>query len=220
MSSKQPVLDNVLKKFRRKKIMTLVALITLLQQSRRTAQRRLKQWHAINSYNKNGAYYTLPDIPQFDANGLWHYKGVSFSTYGNLTKTIIGLVRNSEAGLKASELEALTGLQARSLLSLFRNHSELKRDKHQGRYVYFSSDSKLYSKQRSKRLQMIAQAKLPTDIEAIAILVATIKHPELSIENLCRCVLKKQDINVSPELVRNLFVYHGLTVKKTPHSLS
>ena len=218
MSSKQPVSDSALKKFRRKKIMTLAALITLLQQSRRTAQRRLKQWRAINSYNKNGAYYTLPEIPRFDANGLWHYKGVSFSTYGNLTKTIIGLVRNSEAGLNASELEALIGLQSRSLLSLFRHHSELKRDKHQGRYVYFSSDAKLYDKQRSNRLKMIAQAQLPTDLEAIAILVTTIKHPEFSIEKLCG-VLKKQNVNVSPTLVRNLFVYHGLTVKKTPHSL-
>ena len=70
MTRKPTILNNVLRRFRAKKIITLDQLSDALQRSRRTAQRRLTEWQAINSYNKNGAYYTLPDIPVFDANGL------------------------------------------------------------------------------------------------------------------------------------------------------
>ena len=81
MSLKPSVLDKVLKRFRAKKIMTLDLLAAALQRSLRTAQRRLVEWQAINSYNKNGAYYTLPQVPTFDVNGLWHYRDVFFSKY-------------------------------------------------------------------------------------------------------------------------------------------
>ena len=219
MAKKQSLLDRVLRRFRTKKIMTLDLLAAALQRSRRTAQRRLAEWQAINSYNKNGAYYTLPDIPTFDAYGLWHYRGVFFSEYGNLTQTLIQLVKNSKAGLNAAEMERLIGLQARSFLSLFRNHPELRRTKHQGCFVYFSSDQTIYAQQQSQRLTMIQSAKLPSDSEAIAILVETIKHPKLTIEDLC-VELRKRNYKISPETVRNLFAYHGLTVKKTPLSPS
>lgn len=65
---------------------------------------------------------------------------------------------------------------------------------------------------------MIRSAKLPSDIEAIAILVETIKHPMMSIEELCT-ELKKKRYQMLPETVRNLFAYHELSVKKTPPSL-
>jgi hypothetical protein len=66
---------------------------------------------------------------------------------------------------------------------------------------------------------MIQAAKLPSDSEAVAILVETIKHPELTVENLC-VELRKKKYRIAPETVRNLFAYHGLTVKKTPPSPS
>jgi hypothetical protein len=219
MSLKPSVLDKALKRFRAKKIMTLDLLAAVLQRSRRTAQRRLVEWQAINSYNKNGAYYTLPEVPTFNANGLWHYRDVFFSKYGNLTQTLIALVTNSKVGLNAAEMEELLGLQARSFLSLFRNHPDLRRDKSQGCYVYFSSDQAIYARQQRQRLTMIQSAKLPCDSEAIAILVETIKHPEMAIEDLC-VELRKRKYKIFPETVRNLFAYHGLIVKKTPLSPS
>jgi hypothetical protein len=60
---------------RKKKVMRLEELQSVLQCSRRTAQRRLADWNAIRSCNRNGGCYTLPDIPTFDANGLWRYRG-------------------------------------------------------------------------------------------------------------------------------------------------
>ncbi len=67
-----------LKAFRRRKIMTLGEVAELVQSSIYTARRRLKQLRAHTSYNQNGRYYALPDVPEFDADGLWHWRGVFF----------------------------------------------------------------------------------------------------------------------------------------------
>lgn len=219
MASSASIEDKVLKLFRAKKVMTLTQLALRMQCSERTVHRRLKQWQAINSYNKNGRYYTLPDIPKFDADGLWRWRGILFSKYGNLPQTLVALVRNSKAGLDAAELAELIGLSPRSFLSLFRDHPDLKREKHQGCLVYFSCDRTICTQQKKQRLMMIRSEKLPSDIEAIAILVETIKQPNLAIEELCTH-LKAKKHRITPEAVRNLFAYHGLTVKKTPPCLS
>jgi len=211
--------DKVLKIFRDKKVMTLAQLALQLQRCQRTAHRQLKQWQAINSYNKNGRYYVLPDVPQFDSNGLWRYRGIYFSKHGNLTQTLVALVRNSKAGLNAAEMTDLLGLSPRSFLSSFREHPDLRREKHQGCFVYFSSNLTIYEQQKNQRLTMIRSAKLPSDIEAISILVETVKDPNLKIEELCMR-LKNNKYDITPEAVANLFAYHGLSIKKTPHGPS
>ena len=81
------------KAFGRRKIMTLVEVAEFIRSSIHTARRRLKQWQATNSYNHNGRYYTLPVVPEFDGNGLWRWRGVFFSQYGNLKRTVIALVQ-------------------------------------------------------------------------------------------------------------------------------
>ena len=87
----------VLKVFYRRKVITVDTLSSLLDSSVKTARRRLKLWEAYTSYNENGRYYTLPDIPEFDANGLWSYRSIRFSKYGNLKQTAIQLIRLSRA---------------------------------------------------------------------------------------------------------------------------
>jgi len=205
--------------FRRRKVLMVSDLASLMQCSLITVRRKLKQWDTYTSYNQNGRYYVLPDVPQFDSNGLWCYRDICFSQYGNLIQTVIHLVKNSPAGRAASEIGELLHIKPRSFLSLFREHSDLRREKHQGCFVYFSSDPKMYERQKNQQLTMIRSAKLPSDIEAIAILVETVKAPDLKIEELCT-LLKNKKYDITPESVRNLFAYYGLSVKKTPHGPS
>lgn len=210
-------LQKVQARFRARKVMTVAELALQMRCSSRTVHRRLQEWKAIHSYNKNGRYYALPSVPVFDADGLWRYRDVGFSRYGNLTETLVGLVCHSQAGLSAAELGQLLGMEPHSFLWLFRDHPALIREKHQGRFVYFAAESALYRRQKEGRVIMDAGARRPSDSEVIAILVETIKHPELSIEQLCRN-LKKQGIVVSGPAVVNLFAYHGLELKKTARS--
>jgi hypothetical protein len=198
---------------RRKKIVTLDDLANSLHCSKRTVQRRLTQLKTIRSYNRNGQYYTLEDIGKFDADGLWRYRGTYFSRFGNLTQTFVQLVRASQAGLTSHEAGDLIGLRPSSFLWNFHNHPEIKRQKHQGRYVYFSSEPARYAQQLQNRIIMRKTQRLPSEFEAIAILVEKIKHPQLSLEKLAD-KLKGKKLYVEPEVIENLFLHHGLPTKK------
>jgi hypothetical protein len=198
--------------------MTLGEVAEFIRSSVHTARRRLKRWQAANSYNHNGRYYTLPEVPEFDGKGLWRWRGVFFSQYGNLKQTVIALVQRSPAGLDAGEMRTLLGLDPRSFLSAFAADPQLRREKTQGRFVYYSSDAAVYSGQRERRSLRPATGQPPTASESIAILVEKIKHPGLSCEALQRR-LRKQKVLVKTETIRNFFLRQGLTVKKTAPSI-
>ena len=105
---------------KKQKIFTLNKLVSILECSSRTAQTKLKLWKAYTSYNQNGKYYTLPEIPQFDSFGLWRYKNAAFSKHGNLKKTIVQLVNSTSAGFSGKQLGELLGLSPQSFLHHFR----------------------------------------------------------------------------------------------------
>ncbi len=214
----ETVEDREIKAFRKRRIMTLEEVAELIHCSIHTGRRRLKTWRAHTSYNHNGRYYTLPDVAEFDADGLWKWKGVFFSQYGTLKQTVVEVVRRSQAGLDGGELRSVLGLDPRSFLSAFADHPQIVREKAEGRFVYYSSDKALYRRQLQRRCSLSTKGRQPTAFEAIAILVEKIKHPDLSNEALSRR-LKKQNLSLEPESIHNLFVRYDLVVKKTPRSL-
>ncbi|KPK48724.1 MAG: hypothetical protein AMJ63_17900 [Myxococcales bacterium SG8_38_1] len=214
---KNRVAQEARRTFRAQKVGTIDELADLLQCSVSTARRRLRLWKAHTSYNRNGRYSVLPDVARFDADGLWRYRGIGFSRYGTLKQTVVGLVRESPAGLGAGQLGRLLGLEPRSFLSPFRDHPALRRERHQGRFVYFAAQREVFREQRRRRMAMGREAELPSDAEAVAILVERIKQPRSSVEELV-VRLKAQSVRVSAQAIRNLFARHGLTGKKTPLS--
>lgn len=207
---------NAIEIFRKEKVMNLKQLTELLRCCERTIQRQLKQWSAYTSYNQNGRYYALPDIPRFDLNGLWRYNGIFFSRYGNLKKTVIHLVSNSKAGLTAREIGEIMRLSPNSFLTYFRNIQQLHHEKVDNRYIYFSPDEEVLAIQKQKRQEdddRVKLTKLPNDAEVVVILVERIKYPHLDIEQLSARLSKKK-CRITPELIRNLFEHYGL-LKKT-----
>jgi transposase len=216
--SSEEGVERARKAFGRRKIMTLGEVAELIGRSIHTARRRLKHWQAVTSYNHNGRYYTLPGVPEFDGNGLWRWRGVYFSRYGNLKQTVVALVQHSPSGLDAGELRSLLGLDPRSFLSAFASDPRLRREKAQGWFVYYGADAAVYSGQRQRRSLRQATGREPTPSEAIAILVEKIKHPALSHEALSRH-LRKQKVFVEAETLQHFFLRHGLRVKKTPRSI-
>ncbi len=153
----------------------------------------MKEWQIYNSYNKYGKYFTLPNIPKFDRYGLWKYKGVFFSRYGNLENTITHLVKNSETGLDASEIGKILGLLPRSFMSHFQKVPGLIREKHQNIFVYFSDEKDVYQRQKNKRQQAAKEKELqlPPDTDAILILADRLKNPKSSIEDSARRLCRK-----------------------------
>lgn len=203
-----------LQEFRRQKIITIDQLVKLLTCSVITARRRLKKWQTYTSINKNGRYYTLPQIPVFDENGLWWYQTVLFSKHGNLTKTIIELIRTSQKGFSAVEIAGIVDLMPNSsFLSRIKNVSGVRREKLQGRFVYLSERPEIYNRQKHSWTLSRNVADFPTDAQAIIILVQLIKQPGIGIEQLAGKA-SKQDKRIGSGAVRRLLQFHDL-LKKT-----
>lgn len=201
---------------KRKKIFTLSMLISILDCSSRTAQAKLKLWNAYTSYNQNGKYYTLPEIPHFNIHGLWRFKKVAFSKHGNLKKTIVHLVATASSGLTGRQLGELLGLSPQSFLHHFRNCPGICRDKYDGVYVYFSDDTSVYERQIQQRSSFVCRQAIITisDSEAIIILVAIIKNYGISAEEILALPeIKKSKMKLTA--VQGFLEYYGL-VKKIP----
>ncbi len=212
----QELKHEVMQTFRRRKTMTIEQLRSLLQCSVPAVRKYLKQWGAVTSYNNNGRYYVLPDVPTFDEHGLWEYKGIRFSRFGTLKETVVHLVNDAPQGLSSAELGTLLGLEPRSFMSHYKALPELKRKKLDGRYVYLSDDEQIGARQQENREASAAQASLQkiSDHDAVLVFADFIKHPETALENRVNR-LQRQGISVDTGKITALLQFHGLLEKKT-----
>jgi len=206
--------DPVLASFHEKKILSIDELTELLGCSTITSRRRLKQWRALTSYNQNNRYYTLPDIPAFNKSGLWHYRGVSFSRHGTCKQTVVHFVRISERGLSNTELAEILGENPNSLLAHFLEIPGIAKERHGRDIVYFSSDEQVYRRQQRARFPpVVSTAELPSDAQAVIILVELIHHPNMGVDEL-GAELRKKGHAIETEHIAALFNEHQIGKKK------
>ncbi len=200
--------------FTTKKVMTIVEILESLDCSITTARRRLKEWSVYTSYNKNGRYYTLPQIPQFNKKGLWKYRDVYFSKHGSFKKTIIHFVKTSRKGLSNSEIEELLGINPNSFLPHFEGMVELKKERCGRDVVYFSTEEEAYRIQKENRFPPEPPTlQLPPDAITIIILLEIIKKPGRTIQELTKG-LQKTGHDIETQTIQNVFETHGLSKKK------
>lgn len=197
------------------KVFTLIQLVGALNCSTITARRRLSDWRAHTSINRNGMFYTLPGVPKFDRNGLWRFHDIFFSVHGNLKQTAIHLVQQSAQGLDSREISTLVGLPTgSSYLSRLRDIPDISREWRDGRWVYLAGEDAARKMQLKERSDTTDQAiELPSAEEAVDILVCFIRHPKLDPEALAR-QLRERRSGVTPAKIRNLLEHHGLSKKK------
>lgn len=206
---------DVVKKIHRIKVLTIEELSNLLAASVITARRYLKRWKALTSFNHNGRYYTLPGIPRFDHQGIWRHQTIFFSKYGNLKQTIIHLVAGSESGLSAREIAQMVGLPSNSsIFSRLQDIPGIRREKHGGRFIYFSDEPQRYQEQKSVLYRPETIGRLPSDEEAVWILVQFIKDPHIGIEGISE-KLGQQGKIIAPSVIRSFLEHHDL-LKKMP----
>ena len=186
MKIRNSALDQLaIRSFASKKVLTVTDLSEILSCSLITVRRRLKSWDACTSYNKNGRYYTLPSIPEFNKNGIWSYRDIYFSRYGTLKNTVIALAAKSKKGLNHVELQEIIGLNPKCFMARFKELPGIKKERYKNYIIYFSSDPEAYEAQKRNRFPPEpSAAKLPPDAQAIIILVELIHHPGMSIDEL------------------------------------
>jgi hypothetical protein len=205
--------NEVRKTFKKSKVLTIEQLVELLESSVITVRRYLKKWKGHTSFNYNGRYYTLKGIPQFDSNGIWKYQTILFSKYGTLKQTIIELIRHSEGGLTAREIAQVVEIPSNSsIFSQLHKVSVIRREKHKGHFVYLSDEHAIYEKQKNVLYRSEDAARLPTDEEAVLILVQYIKHPQIGLEELSER-LAGQGKMIALSVIRRFLEHHDLLKK-------
>lgn len=176
-------LQDILNAFQRKRILTKSEIREATGCSTVTVWRLLRQIGYLTSYNENARYYTIAGVPKFNQDGLWSYGHVRFSKWGTLTRTIVGLIQASSAGLDARQLQELLQIKnvKPSLTRLVQNQL-LTRHEVEGRFVYFPLQQTKRRKQQKQRQQQTEKARatrsLPPLEQIIALLVEIIKRPE------------------------------------------
>ncbi len=207
-------LESVFRFLENIKVFTLEQVVASLNCSVPTARLKLKEWQAYTSYNQNGRYYTMSTVPRFDENGLWHYKKVSFSKYGNLKNTVVHLINASPSGLTGREIGDLVRLRSRSFLHHFRDVVGIQREKTGRVYVYYSDDTDKYKEQVQNRSEgLISTGDLLSDADAVVVLTALIKHHGISVDDIMK-LPEVRKRGLSGGVIREFLGRHDL-LKKT-----
>ena len=166
--------------FNRHKIATLDQLREALgNPARCTLFRKLSDLQYLSSYSHRGKYFTLRSIARFSEKGLWSFRSVWFSRFGNLLQTCQAFVEQSEAGYSASELKDILQVKTKHALTKLVRDGRLARETFDSVYVYLCLQKDVASRQikarkillqQSEASLIVANPDLATD-EAKALLV-------------------------------------------------
>lgn len=225
MSSHDPSRDALVRLFKRHPVVDLAELYAALGTgSRMTVFRRLSPRGYFSSYSHGGRYYTLRDIPHFDADGLWQHAGVLFSRDGTLKETAARLVAEAEAGLLHREVAARVRLRAHNTLADLVSEARLGRESFEGEYLYVAADARRAAQQVARRAQL-GRATAPAvralgPAVVLEILVEVIHASGVSVEvEVIAQRLVARGVHVSAAEVEEVLRRHGVG-KKTARSRS
>lgn len=131
------VLQPLLNLFQRLRATTMPEMKEALgTQVAMTVFRKLATLEHLTSYSHRGGFYTLPDLVEFDSQGLWMARGAWFSNQGTLLETAEAFVRESSAGYHAAELEACLHVPVKDALRQLTQARRIHRAEHAGLYLY------------------------------------------------------------------------------------
>jgi len=219
--------QKVVKWVKRRKVATMRQLRHQFQISHMTVIRALKKYGYYTSYNHNGAYYVLRDLPEFDEWGLWAYRDIRFSRHGTLKRTIVALVESAPAGLTVAELEERLQTKLANLASRLVRDGIVEREILAGRQaVYMVADARRHSRQHQQRQQLLQQSAVrrtaelpkgcsPTDV--IEVLRQMILAPDGSVDQLAR-QLRGRGVHVTAGKIVHVIDYYALEKKRQSSS--
>ena len=216
MRTPQFTLDDILKSFARKKVLSKAELLQECGCSPMTAWRLLRKEGYFTSYNYNAKYYTLAAIPQFDDHGLWAYQDIRFSKWGTLPHTMVAVIEGSPGGMTARELvELLHVRNVKPLLTQLTLNQRLCREALGGAFVYLAVMQSQHEQQLQRRRTEGAPQPplLPEPQQIIALLVEMIRHPQQTPRQWARR-LARRDIPLGTQDIKAVMEHYELTVKK------
>jgi hypothetical protein len=126
--------------------------------ARCTVFRKLGDLQYLSSYSHRGKYYTLKSIARFTNQGLWSFRSVWFSRFGNLLQTCEAFVHHSDAGYSAAELKDILQVKTKHALTQLVRDGRLQRETFDSIYVYLSALKEVASRQIEAREALLEQS--------------------------------------------------------------
>jgi hypothetical protein len=143
-----------------------------------TVFRKLSELRYHSSYSHRGMYYTLDEIADFNALGLWSFRGVHFSRYGTLIATVKTLIEKAESGYSARELTAMVQVEVKEPLIHLHRKGLIIRERDDGHYRYYSSDERIRAEQCSRRQQQEVALDNEALKEAIIVFISLLDEKQ------------------------------------------
>jgi hypothetical protein len=124
----------------------------------------------------------------------------------------------SSAGLSGRQLGELLGLVPQSFMHHFRKCPGLRREKHEGVFVYFADEPKIYEMQRRQKQKTVSRSAIAaiSEPDVVMILVAIISHHGISADDILALPKIKKSKLTLPT-IQGFMERYGL-VKKIPVS--
>lgn len=189
---------------------------TLETRSRMSVFRRMKEAGYLSSYTHAGRFYTLRDIPQFDAFGLWRHGEAGFSRAGTLKATVLEAVDQAPAGRTPAELHELLRVRVfNTLLELVRAE-KIRREALAARgSLYVSADKTRASEQIARRLKAGTGGGMPESTLVIEVLLellqpGTVEATPLEVSQR----LNARGVTVTADQAREVFERYQLGRKR------
>jgi len=214
----------LVKLFHRHRVMDMKSLMKATERARRSLFRDLSELNYLSSYTHAGRYYTLPDLPQFDENGLWFFHCAGFTQAGTLKSALTHLVRHADNGFTHRELQALLRIRVHNTLLGLVGEGQIGREKIEKEYLYVSPDPKRAFEQVAERMEQISTvadvSSDTSDAMVIEVLLELVYTGKVTIDpGTVTERLRVRGVRVSEQQVEQVFKQFGIDwSKKKPVS--
>ena len=198
-------------------VLTLQQLCQMFHCSRATILRRLAEHGYYTSYNHSGKFLTIPEVAQFDSQGLWTWRTARFSKHGTLKDTVARLVQSSLPGMSHEELAALLAVRVHNPLLQLVRERVLCRERIGPAFVYLHLQRRLRSEQvRRRRAALASRPHVhPTSQQTIATLLQLIRDPQSTREQIV-VGCQRGGVPVTLPVVEAIFARYALDKKRAP----
>jgi hypothetical protein len=217
-ASQNPNIKKLERFFRHRPIARLDELQRVLRVSGRTVFRILSSmgYHSSNSHA--GKYYALSRTPSFDADGLWAYSGVLFSSHRTLRNTVVYLVNKAPAGHTHPELQDRLGLRVYDTLHDLVAAGKIGRTEIEQFYLYVSGEQTAAKAQIAARRRQLAEPPPPLGplldpAVVIEVLLAVIHSHEPDVAAVA-ALLRAQGKAITPGQIEAVWAHYELGKKK------
>ena len=223
MATEPDASQAIVEALKKKKALTLKDLCQSAQRSPMTLWRILKPVGYYTSFNHNGRFYTLGETPQFDANGLWFWGDVGFSSARTLYQTLVSLVSRAKRGMTPSELSEILRTRVQNQLYHLFSAGKVERAQWGRAHLYLSIEESARKAQLAQReaskggaLALAPAQPSPSESETIAILAELVRSPRSTARHLA-ALLEAKGLAITQAKVLTVIDKYDLK-KKGRHS--